>query len=60
MHPMWSLIYRGIKRLKQHLAGSFGDTETCTMTTTAIRKEMRDDLETSMRRSPASLIDDID
>jgi len=43
-------FYGGIKRLKQHLAGGFGDTKKCTMTTTAIRKEMRDDLETRRRR----------
>jgi hypothetical protein len=36
------------------------DVVACTMTTTAIRKEMRDDMETSMRRSPASLIDHSD
>jgi len=43
-------FYGGIKRLKQHLAGGFGDTKKCTMTTTAIRKETRDDLETRRRR----------
>jgi hypothetical protein len=43
-------LYGGIKRLKQHLAGGFGDTKICTMTTAAIRKEMRDDLETRRRR----------
>ena len=43
-------FYGGIKRLKQRLAGGFGDKKKCTMTSTAIRKEMRDDLETTRRR----------
>jgi len=30
----------GIKRLKKHLAGGFGDTRKCMKTTTAIRVEM--------------------
>jgi hypothetical protein len=32
----------GIKRVKKHLAGGFGDTKACMKTTTAIRMEMRD------------------
>jgi len=47
-----------IQRLKQHLAGGFGDTKICTMTTAAIRKEMRGDMETSRRRTAS--LDDID
>ena len=42
----------GIKRLKQHLAGGYGDTKMCPKTTTAIRKEMRDYLESNKRRRP--------
>jgi len=47
-----------IQRLKQHLAGGSGDTKICTMTTAAIRKEMRGDMETSRRRTAS--LDDID
>jgi hypothetical protein len=32
---------RGIKRLKEHLAGGYADTVMCSKTTTEIRKEMR-------------------
>jgi hypothetical protein len=42
--------YGGIKRLKQQLAGGFGDTKMCIMTTTAIRNEMRGNLETDSGR----------
>jgi len=42
----------GIKRLKQHLAGGYGDAKMCPKTTTAIRKEMRDYLESNKRRRP--------
>ncbi|CAD6202927.1 unnamed protein product [Miscanthus lutarioriparius] len=42
----------GIKRLKQHLAGGYGDAKICPKTTTAIRKEMRDYLESNNRRRP--------
>ncbi|XP_066361110.1 uncharacterized protein [Miscanthus floridulus] len=45
----------GIKRLKQHLAGGYGDVKMCLKTTTAIRKEMRDYLESNMRRRPLFL-----
>ena len=45
----------GIKRLKQHLAGGYGDVKMCLKTTTAIRKEMRDYLESNRRRRPLFL-----
>ena len=45
-------VSRGIKRLKQHLAGGYGDAKMCPKTTTAIRKEMRDYLESNKRRRP--------
>jgi hypothetical protein len=48
----------GIKRLKQHLAGGYGDAKICSKTTTAIRKEMKEYLEGNMRRRPLFLEDD--
>ena len=45
----------GIKRLKQHLAGGYGDVKMRLKTTTAIRKEMRDYLESNRRRRPLFL-----
>ncbi|CAD6213230.1 unnamed protein product [Miscanthus lutarioriparius] len=42
----------GIKWLKQHLAGGYGDAKMCPKTTTVIRKEMRDYLESNKRRRP--------
>ena len=45
-------VFGGIKRLKQHLAGGYGDAKMCPKTTTAIRKEMRDYLESNKRRRP--------
>jgi hypothetical protein len=45
----------GIKRLKQHLAGGYGDAKMCPKTTTAIRKEMRDYLESNKRARPLFL-----
>ena len=45
-------VSRGIKRLKQHLASGYGDAKMCPKTTTAIRKEMRDYLESNKRRRP--------
>ncbi|XP_066365179.1 uncharacterized protein [Miscanthus floridulus] len=42
----------GIKRLKQHLAGGYGDAKMCPKTTTAIRKERRNYLESNKRRRP--------
>jgi hypothetical protein len=53
---MFTHFFGGIKRLSQRRAGGFGDTKICIMTTIAIRKDMRDDLETNRRR-PASLDD---
>eukprot|EP00267_Zea_mays_P047468 XP_020399931.1 uncharacterized protein LOC109942393 [Zea mays] len=52
-----TIVSGGIKRLKQHLAGGYGDTKICSKTTTAIRKEMRDYLE-SKRRKRAIFLDD--
>ena len=45
----------GIKRLKQHLAGGYGDVKMCLKTTTTIRKEMRDYLKSNRRRRPLFL-----
>jgi hypothetical protein len=52
------VVCRGIKRLKQHLAGGYGDVKMCANTTTAIRKEMRDYFERNRRRRPLFLEDD--
>ena len=52
------IVCGGIKRLKQHLAGGYGDVKMCAKTTTAIRKEMRDYLEGNRRRRPLFLVDD--
>jgi hypothetical protein len=52
------MVSGGIKRLKQHLAGGYGDVKMCARTTTAIRKEMRDYLEGNRRRRPLFLDDD--
>ena len=52
------IVCEGIKRLKQHLAGGYGDVKMCAKTTTAIRKEMRDYLEGNRRRRPLFLEDD--
>ena len=38
--------------MKQHLASGYGDAKMCPKTTTAIRKEMRDYLESNKRRRP--------
>ncbi|CAN6248725.1 unnamed protein product [Urochloa humidicola] len=48
----------GIKRLKQHLAGGYGDCQMCSKTTTEIRKEMRDYLEGNKRRRPLFIDDE--
>jgi hypothetical protein len=45
----------GIKRLKQHLACGYGDTTMCSNITTAIRKQMREYLESNKRRRPIFL-----
>jgi hypothetical protein len=50
-------VSRGIKRLKQHLEGGYGDTKICSKTTTAIIKEMRDYWK-SNRRKRAIFLDD--
>ena len=55
---MTCTLCRGIKRLKQHLAGGYGDLKMCAKTTTAIRKEMRDYLEGNRRKRPLFLEDD--
>ena len=47
-----TMVCGGIKRLKQHLAGGYGDAKMCPRTTTAIRKEMTDYLESNKRRRP--------
>ena len=52
------VVCRGIKRLKQHLAGGYGDLKMCAKTTSAIREEMRDYLDGHKRTRPLFLEDD--
>jgi hypothetical protein len=52
-----TVVCGGIKRLKQHLAGGYGDTTMCSNTTTAIRKQMKEYLESNKRRIPIFLND---
>ena len=53
-----TMVHGGIKRLKQHLAGGYGDTKMCAKTTTAIRKEMKAYLDSNSRRRPLFLDED--
>jgi hypothetical protein len=55
-----TVVCGGIKRLKQHLAGGYGDTTMCNNTTTAIRKQMKEYLESNKRRRPIFLTDQVD
>ena len=48
----------GIKRLKQHLAGGFGDAKICPKVSTEIRMEMAAYLEANKRRRPLFLEDE--
>ncbi|KAL6518103.1 hypothetical protein OROMI_033804 [Orobanche minor] len=48
------------KRLKQYLAGGYGDVQTCTKTTTLIMKEMQDYIQKSARKTHVPLDDDND
>jgi hypothetical protein len=50
-----TVVCGGIKRLKQHLACGYGDTTMCSNITTAIRKQMREYLESNKRRRPIFL-----
>jgi hypothetical protein len=49
---------RGIKRLKEHLAGGYADIVMCSKTTTEIRKEMSAYLEKNKKNRPIFLDDD--
>ena len=53
-----TMVHGGIKRLKQHLAGGYGDTKMCAKTTIAIRKEMKAYLDSNSRRRPLFLDED--
>jgi len=48
----------GIKRLKQHLAGGFGDAKICERVSTEVRKEMAAYLESNKKRRPLFLEDE--
>ena len=53
-----TMVHGGIKRLKQHLAGGFGDSKICSETTTEIRVEMTNYLEKHKRQRPMYLDDE--
>ncbi|CAH9136807.1 unnamed protein product [Cuscuta epithymum] len=50
----------GIKRLKQHLAGGYGDVAKCPHTTTELMREMREYLMKKSRSKPINIEDDGD
>jgi hypothetical protein len=52
-------IKGGIKRLKQHLAGGYGDIVKCPNTTREIAKEMNEALNNGKRARPLYLDDDV-
>jgi hypothetical protein len=43
------IVSRGIKRLKQHLAGAYGEAKLCSKDTSGLRKEMTSYLEANKR-----------
>jgi len=45
----------GIKRLKQHLAGGYGDAKLCPKSTSELRKEMTACIESNKRKRPIYL-----
>jgi hypothetical protein len=45
----------GIKRFKQHLAGGFGDVVNCPESSPALKKKMKDYLDSNKRRRPLFL-----
>lgn len=51
-------VTSGIKRLKQHLAGNYGDCTMCPKTTTEIRKEMTEALLKNQRNKAPVVFDD--
>ena len=53
-------MHAGVRRLKQHLAGGYGDVEKCPKSTTPIMKEMREYLFKNARNKPFELDDEGD
>ncbi|KAL6541554.1 hypothetical protein OROGR_011040 [Orobanche gracilis] len=53
-------VHAGIRRLKQHLAGGYGDVQMCAKTTTSIIKEMQDYIRKNARKTVVPLDDDND
>ncbi|CAA0808010.1 hAT dimerisation domain-containing protein [Striga hermonthica] len=49
----------GIKRLKQHLAGGYGDAKLCPSVSTEVRKEMATYLEANKRKRSLTLDDEV-
>eukprot|EP00267_Zea_mays_P043214 XP_020395281.1 uncharacterized protein LOC111589220 [Zea mays] len=52
------VVSGGIKRLKQHLAGAYGDAKLCPKASSALRKEMTSYLEANKRKRPMFLDED--
>ena len=52
------VVSGGIKRLKQHLAGAYGDAKLCPKASSGIRKEMTSYLEANKRKRPMFLDED--
>lgn len=51
-------VHSGIKRLKQHLIGGFGDRQKCPGTTTAIMREMQAWMQKTKRKPELQLDDE--
>lgn len=52
------VVSGGIKRLKQHLAGAYGDAKLCPKASSGLRKEMTSYLEANKRKRPMFLDED--
>ncbi|KAL6566266.1 hypothetical protein OROGR_001881 [Orobanche gracilis] len=53
-------VHADIRRLKQHLAGGYGDVQMCAKTTTSIIKEMQDYIRKNTRKTVVPLDGDND
>jgi hypothetical protein len=52
------VVHAGVRRLKQHLVGGYGEVAKCPKTTSAISKEMHEYLKKNARQKPIDLDDD--
>ncbi|CAD6238899.1 unnamed protein product [Miscanthus lutarioriparius] len=57
--PAWSSVRGGIKRLKQHLAGGYGDAKLCSGVSTEVRREMAAYLDANKWKRPLVLDDEV-